>query len=182
MLHRSKTFTADPKPPAEHEGKTKTMTTKQKATEVVAAAQAAAEQGFAQAQKGFEQAQAYAQENMNKGVKATEEFVAFAQGNVEAFTKSAQILVAGLQDLNKSAFATAQALAEENVAKAKEFAAVRSLKDAVELHTAFVKGSIEKSLAETQKLGEGYFRLAEQALAPLTARFQVAVEKFGKAA
>jgi phasin family protein len=158
------------------------MTTKQKMDEAVATGRAMAEQGAAAAQKGFEQAQAYAQDNLTKGMKATEEMVAFAQGNVEAVTRSTQVFVAGLQDLSKAAIASAQQMTEEAMTKAREFASVRSVKDAMELQAAFMRHAMEKTLAETQKFGEGYFRLTEQAWAPINARVQLAVEKFGKAA
>ena len=46
---------------------------------------------------------------MEKTVKTAEEFVSFSQGNVEALMKAGQIWAAGVQDLNKSFAATAQA-------------------------------------------------------------------------
>jgi len=158
------------------------MTTKAKATETVAAAKAIADEGFANAQKGFEQAQAALQENIAKAVKAAEEFVAFGQGNVEAFVRAGQIWAAGVQDLGKAMVATTQASVDESVANAKALAGVKSVKEAVDLQTQFLKVALEKAVSESQKLSETVYKLAEQTAAPITARAQFAVEKFSKAA
>lgn len=158
------------------------MTTKAKATEAVATVKAIADEGIANAQKGFEQAQATIQENVSKAMKAAEDFATIGQGNVEAFVKAGQIWTAGLQDLSKQFVAKTQASVEETVATAKAFAGVKSVKEAMDLQTQFVKVSLEKAVAESQKLGETVFKLAEQASAPITARAQFVVEKFSKAA
>ncbi len=54
------------------------------------------------------------------------------------------------------------------------------MKEAVELQAHFAKVSIEKAVAEGNKLTDATVKLAEQAIAPLTARMTLAVETFGK--
>jgi phasin family protein len=119
---------------------------------------------------------------MDKAYKTAEEFVTFGQGNVEAMIKSSQIWIAGWQDISKSVAATAQAQMEETVATMKTFAGLRSIKDAVDLQTSFARTSFEKALSESGKITETSLKLAEQALAPITARVTAAVEKFGRPA
>jgi phasin family protein len=115
-------------------------------------------------------------------MKTAEEFVAFGQGNMEAFAKSGQIWAAGIQDLQKQMAATAQASFQEAVATFKAMASSKSLKDAFDLQTSVARGAIEKTLAESGKMTDASLRLTEQALAPITARVTLAVEKFSKAA
>lgn len=115
-------------------------------------------------------------------IKTAEDLVAFNQANVEALVKSGQIWAAGVQDLSKTFAATAQAQMEEAMATVKALAGVKSLKDAVDLQSSLAKSSLEKAVAETTKLTEATVKLAEQTLAPLTARVTFAVEKFGRAA
>ena len=173
------------------------MTTKTKMVETVAAANetaaAVAHKGFeqtvtglkdgmAQAAAGFEQTQAKMKEGVEKAMKTAEEFVTFGQGNLEALVKSGQIWAAGMQDLQKHMAATAQAHFEETVATFKAMASAKSLKDAFDLQASLARGAIEKTLAQSGKLTDASLKLTEQAMAPITARVTLAVEKFAKAA
>ncbi len=138
--------------------------------------------GMAKATAGFETTQAKVKEGMEKAMKTAEEFVSFGQGNVEAFVKSGQIWAAGVQDLTKQVAATAQASFEESMSTFKALSSVKSLKDAMDLQASFARSALEKTMTETGKLTDASFKLTEQALAPITARMTVAVEKFAKSA
>jgi phasin family protein len=120
--------------------------------------------------------------SMDKAIKSAEDIVSFNQGNVEAFIKSSQIWATGLQDLSKHFAATAQAQIDETVATVKALSSVKSLKEAIDLQTALTKTAFEKAVAEGGKITDASVKLAEQALAPLTARVTLAAEKFGRAA
>ena len=115
-------------------------------------------------------------------MKTAEELVAFNQGNIEAMMKSGQIWATGVQDLSKHIAAAAQASLDESMSAFKALTSVKSLKDAFELQSSFARSALEKSMAESGKLTDASFKLTEQALAPITARVTVAVEKFAKAA
>lgn len=132
------------------------------------------------ATKGFETSQAKIKENVEKAVKTSEEMLAFGQGNLEAFVKASQIYAAGFQDISKHLAAASKATLEENVAFSKSLMGVKSVKEAVDLQTGFAKASVEKAVSETNKLADASVKLAEQAMAPHTARLTVAVETFGK--
>lgn len=168
-------------------------TSKPKITEVSAAIETATTQnaeatvtnmkeGIAKATAGFEATQAKMKEGVEKAMKTAEEFVAFSQGNVEAVMKSSQIWTTGVQDLSKHFAAAAQASLDESMSAFKALTSVKSLKDAFELQSSFARAALEKTLAESGKMTEASFKLTEQALAPITARVSVAVEKFAKAA
>jgi phasin family protein len=139
-------------------------------------------QGIAKATAGFETTQAKVKEGVAKAMKTAEELVAFNQGNIEAMMQSGQIWATGVQDLSKHIAAAAQASLDESISAFKALSGVKSLKDAFELQSSFARSALEKSLAESGKLTDASFKLTEQALAPITARVTVAVEKFAKAA
>lgn len=150
-----------------------------------------AAQGTAQTKKLMEDGAVQARVAMEKGMeqatktaegffKAAEEAAEFGRGNIEAMTKAAQTLTSGMQDLGKQYFAVSQALTDHALESAKALAAVKSLKEAADIQAAFAKASFERTMAETAKLQEAAYRVAEQASAPLTARMTLAVEKFGK--
>lgn len=158
-----------------------------------ATAQGAA-QGASQAAQGkkiTEESATQARVVMEKGMeqmtktaegffKAAEEAAEFGRGNLEAMTKAAQTLTVGLQDIGKQVFAVSQALTDQALENAKALTSVRSLKEATDIQTAFARASLERAMAETARLQEATFRLAEQTSAPITARVTLAVEKFGK--
>ncbi|MBN8871647.1 MAG: phasin family protein [Rhodospirillales bacterium] len=169
------------------------MSMKPKITEVVnptvdataktiEAGTATANDAAAKVSMGFEQTQTKMKEGVEKAMKTAEEMMAFGQGNVEALVKSSQIWVTGLQDLSKQVAATAQASLDESMATFKAISGVKSLKDAMDLQASFARAALEKTLAESGRLTDASFKLTEQALAPITARVTLAVEKFAKSA
>jgi phasin family protein len=139
-------------------------------------------EGVAKATAGFEATQTKMKEGVEKAMKTAEELVAFNQGNIEALVKASQIWATGMQDLSKHLAAAAQASLDESMSAFKALTGVKSLKDAFELQSSFARAALEKSLAESGKLTDASFKLTEQAMAPITARVTVAVEKFAKAA
>jgi phasin family protein len=142
----------------------------------------AAKADAAKAAVGPDVTQANVKQGMEKAMKTAEDLVAFSQGNVEAVMKSGQIWAAGVQDLSKQVAATAQASIDETMATFRALASVRSFKDAIDLQASFARATLEKTLTESGKLTDASFRLTEQALAPITARVTLAVEKFAKSA
>ena len=131
---------------------------------------------------GFEQTHTEIKSNMDKAFKTAEDFVSFGQANVEAVVKSGQIWTAGMQDLSKTFAGLAQAQMDHTVATWKALAGIKSLKDAMDLQSSLARTSVESAMAETGKLTDASIKLAEQAIAPITARVTLAVEKFGRAA
>jgi phasin family protein len=120
--------------------------------------------------------------DMEKMMKSAEDFMSFSQGNIEAFTKFGQIWAAGVQDMGKTLAATAQAQVDVAVATMKAMSGVKSLKDAVDLHTTLARSSVETVMAETGKLTDASMKLTEQAFAPINARVTLATEKFSRVA
>jgi phasin family protein len=138
--------------------------------------------GMTKAAAGFSETQAKVKEGMEKAMRTAEELVSFGQGNLEALLKSSQIWAAGIQDLSKHFAATAQASFDESVSTFKALTSVKSLKDALDLQASLARSTMEKTLAESGKLTDASFKLTEQAIAPITARVTLAVEKFAKTA
>ncbi|HQT46205.1 MAG TPA: phasin family protein [Acidocella sp.] len=141
----------------------------------------AVKEGIEKATKGLETSQIKMKEGVEKAVKTSEEILAFTQGNLEASIKASQIYAAGFQELSKQLAASSKVSIEESVAFTKSLMGVKSVKEAVDLQTSFTKAAIEKAVAESNKISDATVKLAEQAIAPLTARVTLAVETFGKA-
>jgi phasin family protein len=138
--------------------------------------------GMTKAAAGFTETQVKVKEGMEKAMRTAEDLVSFGQGNLEAMLKSSQIWAAGVQDLSKQMAASAQASFDETMSTFKAMATVKSLKDAMDLQATLARATMEKTLAESGKLTDASFKLTEQAIAPITARVSLAVEKFAKSA
>jgi phasin family protein len=139
-------------------------------------------QSIAGAVAGDEKTQNEVNITMEKAVKSAEELVFFTQGNFEAMMKAGQIWAAGVQELHKTLAATAQAQVEAAMDTFKALSGVKSLQEAMDLQATLARSSMETAMAETGKLTDASVKLAEQALAPITARVTLAVEKFGRVA
>ena len=139
-------------------------------------------EGMNKAAAGFTETQAKVKEGMEKAMKTAEELMSFGQGNMEAMLKAGQIWAAGVQDLSKQVAATAQASFDDTMAVFKAMTSIKSLKDAMDLQANLARTTMEKTLAESGRLTDASFKLTEQAIAPITARVTLAVEKFAKSA
>lgn len=137
-------------------------------------------EGAGQARASMENGMDQATKAAEQMFKAAEEAVEFGRGNIEAVTKSAQLWATGSQDIARQYAAAAQGFADHAMESAKAFASVKSLKEVAELQASFAKAAFEKASSETSKFQEAFLRLSESASAPITARVQLAVEKFGK--
>lgn len=138
--------------------------------------------GMAKATAGIEQTQAKIKEGVEKAMKTAEELVTFGQGNLEAFTRSSQIWASGVQELSKQVAETAKASLDESMSVFKTLGSVKSLKEAIDLQSSIARHAMDKAMSESGKLADASIKLTELALAPITARVNLAVEKFGKAA
>jgi phasin family protein len=109
--------------------------------------------------------------------KGYEDVIEFNRENVDAFVKSGLIVARGLQDLNKTLLTLAQDQVEQTVAAGRALVGVKSLRELVDIQSGLVKGSVDKLVAESSKISEVGVKLAEEALAPISARVNVVMEK-----
>ena len=136
--------------------------------------------GVANATAGVEQAQATVRDGMQKAMKTAEEMFAFGQGNLDALTRSGQIFATGIQDMGQTAAAAARASFDETVSTFKALAGVKSIKEAMDLHTSLLRSTVEKAVSQTSQMTDSTMKLSEQSFAPIGARLSLAAEKFGR--
>ena len=119
---------------------------------------------------------------MERAMTSTEELMAFGQGNVEAFVKSGQIWASGMQDIGRHVAQSAQAHFDSTMSAFKAMATVKSVHEALELQSTMARTALEKVVQDGGKLTDVSMKLAEQTLAPITARVSHAAERFGRVA
>ena len=105
-------------------------------------------------------------QGMNTMINNNVDFAAIGKANLEAFTASGKIWAAGVQDLTKQFAATAKTSVEESVAAFKALTTVKSVKEAIDLQTAYGKTVAAKAQAESTKLTQASIKLTERAMAP----------------
>ena len=126
--------------------------------------------------------QAKAQEAYDKGTGMVSEMTEMAKGNVEALVESGKILAAGMQDMTKSYAEDAKAAYETMTADLKEMASVKSPTELFQLQGKILRRNFDAMMASTSKAPESAMKLANDVIAPITARVNLAVEKISKAA
>ena len=96
--------------------------------------------------------------------------------------KAGSIYARGMEDLSKTVMAITQSQLEASVAAAKAVLGCTSLRQMVDLQTDLARSNFDKLVADGSKLSEISLKVANEALEPIQARVNVAVEKFIKPA
>lgn len=136
--------------------------------------------------KGFQDAIADFQEKtkaaFEKGTVSLGEVSEFAKGNVEAFVESGKILAAGVQDFGAAYVSESRAAFETLTADVKELASSKTPADFLKLQGELLRRNLDAAVAAGSKNSEAFLKLANEAFAPISGRFSLAVEKIKKAA
>lgn len=109
-------------------------------------------------------------ETMNKASKGLERFTAFHKETIEALVASAGAATKGAEKMQGEFAAFAKSAAEELVATSKAMMSAKSAQDAFELQSAYVKSSLEATMAEMTKMNEMWMGAMRDALEPMQAR------------
>ncbi len=106
----------------------------------------------------------------------------FTKGNVEAMVTSGKILAAGLQDMGKDYVAEGKTAIETVQADIKQLAAVKSPTDFFKLQGEIMRRNFDAAVATGSKRSEAMLKLANEAIAPISTRVSVAIDKVKQAA
>jgi len=134
----------------------------------------------------FEKFFASSKEQMEKfsvsGFKSYEEFSKFSKENLDAAVAATTIAAKGYENLGKAWMTLMQESMEQGAQTAKALLGAKTLREAVDLQTDYAKTSFDKLVAEGTKMSEIGLKVANEALEPISARVNVAVEKLLKPA
>jgi phasin family protein len=110
-------------------------------------------------------------------LKASEEMQKLSKENVEACLQASTIIAKGMQELGREWTAYLQESLERAAAATKALMAARTMQEVVALQSDWVKGSLDKLVAEATKLSEQTVKVTNEAMEPISARLTVAAEK-----
>ena len=109
-------------------------------------------------------------ESMNTLAEFQKESLNAMMASAGAFAKGFEKLTAESSAFSKSAF-------EETVATAKAATAAKTLQEALEVNSDFMRESVEKNLGQINKVADICAATAKDTVEPLTARYTDLVEK-----
>ena len=121
--------------------------------------------------------QAKLQAAYEKSTGMVTEMTELAKGNVEAMVESSKLFAAGVQDLGKSYADEAKSAYEIATADLKEMAAIKSPTELFQLQGKIMRRNFETLIASTSKSTDAAMKLANEAMAPLSGRMNIATEK-----
>ena len=132
--------------------------------------------------KVMSDAQAKAKVAFDKTSAAFGEYGEFTKGNVEAIVESGKILATGLQEMGTELVAEGKTSIETLTSDVKELAAVKSPTDFVKVQSDIMRRNFDTAVSYGSKNSEAMLKLANDAFAPISGRFSLAMAKFRKAA
>jgi phasin family protein len=136
------------------------------------------------AAKGYEQAVQMTQEQVAKAnsafIKGCEDIQGFGKENVEAFVQASTIFAKGAEQISKQVMALTQSSMQSSVSTAKALMGCKTLRDVIDLQADFARSNFDSLVAEGTKLSEMSFKVTNDAIAPIQARVNLAVEKLTK--
>ena len=127
-------------------------------------------------------AQTKAKTALGKGMASASEAGEFAKGNVEALVESGKILAEGMKVLGNDYVAEGKKAYETLTADAKELAAIKSPTDFFQFQAKLLRRNFDSAVAFSSKNTEATMKLVNDAFAPLSTRFSLAMDKAKKAA
>lgn len=130
-------------------------------------------QGLALSKDQFEKA-------AQAATKGFDDLVAFTKGNVDAVFASAAVFAQGTEQLTRAWFALQHGAAEQAAEATRSLFAAKTLREVVDLQSTYTKTAFDGLVAESSKLSEMGLKVTNDAVAPIAARVNVAVETLSK--
>jgi phasin family protein len=130
----------------------------------------------------FGTAKAQVEKASAQTMKAYEDAAKFNKENLDAYVAASTVYAKGVEAVAKTWAVFAQETFEASSNVAKAVLGAKTLKEAVEIQADFAKTTFDKFVAEGTKVSEASIKVANEALEPINARVNVAVEKMMKPA
>ncbi len=132
--------------------------------------------------ENYEKAFTSAREKLDETVKQFDDVASFGKENVEVATQSGTILAKGAESLSGEFMAFSKKAMEDNIAAAKSVMAAKTIQEAVDLQSGYVRDVFGGYLAYTTKVGEMYTKIVQDAAEPINARVTAATDKWSNLA
>lgn len=112
----------------------------------------------------------------DKVVKGYDNFFGYGRETVEAYVKAANAAGKGVETLHNEIYAYSKQSVEDSISAAKALFATKSVHEALELQSDFVKSAFDAYVGEVSKLSEIVFSTAKDTMGPIQGRIQAWVD------
>ncbi len=116
---------------------------------------------------------------MKNATAQFEKAASLSKENIEAVVQSSTIVAKGCEEISKNIWGWMQTSVEQSMVTSKQALAVKTLRELVDLQTAYMRNLMDQSMTETTKLTEISTRVAGQAIEPINQRVNDWVETIG---
>ena len=116
-------------------------------------------------------------EGYEKFAEGVSSFADFQKESLNALMASANAFAKGVEKLTAEQTTFSKAVFEDTVATAKAATSSKTLQEAIELNSDFMRTSVEKNLGQINKVADIWTTTAKDTVEPLTARYTELVEK-----
>ncbi len=111
-----------------------------------------------------------------------DEAVATGKKTVEQAIDATNSWNKGVEEMGKAYFAFAQNNIETAISASKAIMAVKTVNEAVELHSYLTRNNVDQLVAESTKLSELAYKVTNDALAPIQSHMTESLAKLTKSA
>jgi phasin family protein len=111
-----------------------------------------------------------------KMVKGYDRLFGYGRDTMDAYIKAANAAGKGVETIHGEIYAYSKQSVEDSISAAKALFGSKSVYEAFELHTDFVKSAFDAYVSEVTKLSEIAFATAKDAITPLHGRVQAWVD------
>ena len=111
-----------------------------------------------------------------KAVRSYDNIFGYSRETVEAYVKAANAAGKGVETLHNELYSYSKQSVEDSISATRALFASKSVHEALELQTDFVKSSFDAYVGQMTKLSEIMFSATKEAISPLQGRVQAWVE------
>ncbi len=148
----------------------------------VQAGQEAIDKAVQMTSDGYEKAFSSAKEKLDETMKQFDDAASFGKESVDIATQSGTILAKGVETLSGEFMAFSKKAMEDNLEATKSVMAAKTIQEAVDLQSGYVRDAFGGYLAYTTKMGEMYTKIVQEAAEPINARMTATMDKWSKLA
>jgi phasin family protein len=140
--------------------------------------------GAESAQKNYERLFSATKEQVEKAsasaFKTYEDLSKFSKENLDAYVAAGTTVAKGFESIGRAWVNFTQETFEASAQVAKALLSAKTLREAVDVQTDFAKTTFDKLVAEGTKVSEISVKVANEAVEPINARLNAAIEKLLK--
>ncbi len=130
--------------------------------------------------KSYEDVMTVSKKSVETAAKSYDDVLTFNRETLEALMQAGSVAAKGVEEINAELLTFNKVAFEDGVEAAKAVMSAKTVQEAVDLQTEWVKASFDGYLAQATKVGELAAKATQSMFEPVNARVAAFVEKAAK--